>query len=70
YEPSNAAPLTKRQVLLGMGMTEKQGGTDVRANTTRAQKVDSQWWQITGHKWFMSAPQSESILVLAQMPEG
>ncbi len=70
YAPSTAAPQTKLHVLLGMGMTEKQGGTDVRANTTRAQKVDSQWWQITGHKWFMSAPQSEAILVLAQMPEG
>lgn len=70
YDPSNAAPLSKRQVILGMGMTEKQGGTDVRANTTQAQPVDDLWWQITGHKWFMSAPQADAFLVLAQMPEG
>ena len=54
---------------LGMGMTEKQGGTDVRANTTRAER-DGDAYRITGHKWFMSAPMCDAFLVLAQAPGG
>src|ERR1700752_3219615 len=54
---------------LGMGMTEKQGGTDVRANMTRAVR-DGDAYRITGHKWFMSAPMCDAFLVLAQAEEG
>jgi putative acyl-CoA dehydrogenase len=53
----------------GMAMTEKQGGSDVRANTTRAEP-DGDWWRITGHKWFCSAPMCDLFLVLAQTDEG
>ncbi|HEU0158012.1 MAG TPA: isovaleryl-CoA dehydrogenase [Hyphomicrobiaceae bacterium] len=64
----------KRSVTIGMGMTEKQGGTDVRANTTRAEPVGGRGpgaeYLITGHKWFMSAPMSDAFLVLAQAPGG
>ena len=52
-----------------MGMTEKQGGSDVRANTTRAEP-DGDAWRITGHKWFFSAPMCDAFLVLAQAPGG
>jgi putative acyl-CoA dehydrogenase len=59
----------KTSVTLGMGMTEKQGGSDVRANTTRAEFEGSDGWgrryRITGHKWFMSAPMCDAFLVLA-----
>jgi putative acyl-CoA dehydrogenase len=70
YDPREIPAAEKRQVTLGMGMTEKQGGTDVRANTTRAEPVGHGYWQLTGHKWFMSAPQSDAFLILAQMSEG
>ena len=60
----------KRGVTLGMGMTEKQGGSDVRANTTRAESLDGDDYALTGHKWFFSAPMSDGFLVLAQAPGG
>ncbi|MEZ0170470.1 isovaleryl-CoA dehydrogenase [Microvirga sp. TS319] len=60
----------KSSVTLGMGMTEKQGGTDVRANTTRAVPTAGDEYAITGHKWFMSAPMCDAFLVLAQAPGG
>ncbi len=61
----------KRGALFGMAMTEKQGGSDVRANTTRAQPVGSGGeYRLTGHKWFCSAPMCDGFLVLAQAPEG
>jgi putative acyl-CoA dehydrogenase len=53
-----------------MGMTEKQGGSDVRANTTRAEPAGADGFLLTGHKWFCSAPMSDLFLVLAQEPEG
>jgi putative acyl-CoA dehydrogenase len=56
--------------LIGMGMTEKQGGSDVRANTTRAARGADGSYRITGHKWFFSAPQSDAHLVLAQAAGG
>ena len=56
--------------LVGMGMTEKQGGSDVRANTTRAVPVGGGEYAITGHKWFFSAPMCDAWLVLAQAPGG
>ncbi len=59
----------KSGVLVGMAMTEKQGGSDVRANTTRAVR-DGEAWRLTGHKWFCSAPMSDAFLVLAQAPAG
>ena len=60
----------KTAVTLGMGMTEKQGGTDVRANTTRAEPRAGDEYALTGHKWFMSAPMCDAFLVLAQAPGG
>jgi len=69
YDPSFAPWWTKRGMTLGMGMTEKQGGTDVRANMTRAVR-DGDAYRITGHKWFMSAPMCDAFLVLAQADEG
>jgi putative acyl-CoA dehydrogenase len=60
----------KRGVLVGMGMTEKQGGSDVRANTTRAEPQGQGVYALTGHKWFCSAPMSDAFLVLAQAPAG
>src|SRR5215475_3866973 len=69
YDPSFAPWWTKRGMTLGMGMTEKQGGTDVRSNMTRAERAAS-GYRITGHKWFMSAPMCDAFLVLAQAGEG
>lgn len=70
YDHSNKPPAEKTGLTLGMGMTEKQGGTDVRANTTGAAPAGSGLWRLTGHKWFMSAPMSDAFLVLAQAGEG
>lgn len=70
YDPGVKPPLTKAGVTLGMGMTEKQGGTDVRANTSRAIEAGDGRYRITGHKWFMSAPMSDAFLVLAQTGDG
>src|SRR6266705_634955 len=69
YDPSFAPWPTKRGMTLGMGMTEKQGGTDVRSNQTRATR-DGDAYRISGHKWFMSAPMCDAFLVLAQADEG
>ncbi len=69
YDPSFAPYWTKRGMTLGMGMTEKQGGTDVRANMTRAER-SADGYRITGHKWFMSAPMCDAFLVLAQAEGG
>src|ERR1700761_8028531 len=69
YDPTFAPWWTKRGMTLGMGMTEKQGGTDVRSNITRATR-DGDGYRITGHKWFMSAPMCDAFLVLAQADEG
>src|SRR3954464_2248979 len=69
YDPSFAPWWTKCGMTLGMGMTEKQGGTDVRANMTRAVR-DGAAYRITGHKWFMSAPMCDAFLVLAQAEAG
>ncbi|MER9206622.1 DNA alkylation response protein [Mesorhizobium sp. M0771] len=70
YDQSQKPPVDKAGLTLGMGMTEKQGGTDVRANTTRAERAGSGFYRLTGHKWFMSAPMSDAFLVLGQAPEG
>ncbi|MGX1315359.1 putative acyl-CoA dehydrogenase [Streptomyces calvus] len=61
----------KSGALFGMGMTEKQGGSDVRANTTSARPLaEDGTYELTGHKWFCSAPMSDAFLVLAQAPGG
>ncbi|SQB25788.1 isovaleryl CoA dehydrogenase [Citrobacter koseri] len=60
----------KRGLLIGMGMTEKQGGSDVLSNTTRAERLDDGTWRLVGHKWFFSVPQSDAHLVLAQTKGG
>ncbi len=69
YDPSFRPWWEKSAMTVGMGMTEKQGGTDVRANRTQA-LPDGEGYRITGHKWFMSAPMSDAFLVLAQAPGG
>jgi putative acyl-CoA dehydrogenase len=70
YDPGLRAPGGKRGLLAGMGMTEKQGGTDVRANTTVAVEQPDGTWRLRGHKWFTSAPMNDVFLVLAQAPGG
>src|SRR3989475_1001009 len=71
YDPGLRPPTGKRGVLLGMAMTEKQGGSDVRANTTRAEPAGANGeYMLTGHKWFCSAPMCDAFLVLAQAPGG
>jgi putative acyl-CoA dehydrogenase len=74
YDPRFLPMEQKFAVTLGMGMTEKQGGSDVRANTTRAAfEADTPWgraYRITGHKWFFSAPMCDAFLVLAQAEGG
>ena len=71
YDPGIRPVAQKRGALAGMGMTEKQGGSDVRANVTeaRATEVDGEY-TLHGHKWFTSAPMNDVFLVLAQAPEG
>jgi putative acyl-CoA dehydrogenase len=70
YDPVLAPVAGKAGALCGMAMTEKQGGSDVRANTTRAAPAGDGEWRLTGHKWFCSAPMSDAFLVLAQAPAG
>ena len=69
YDPAFAPIASKRSITIGMGMTEKQGGTDVRANSTTATPA-GEGYSITGHKWFMSAPMCDAFLVLAYAPGG
>ncbi|MGW1807560.1 acyl-CoA dehydrogenase family protein [Streptomyces sp. NPDC002078] len=71
YDRELRPAVRKPGVLFGMGMTEKQGGSDVRANTTEARPLaEAGAYELTGHKWFCSAPMSDAFLVLAQAPEG
>ncbi len=74
YDPANAPASEKTGLTIGMGMTEKQGGSDVRANTTRAVPIGvagpGHEYELTGHKWFMSAPMCDAFLVLAQTEKG
>lgn len=69
YDPRFIPANEKRGVTIGMAMTEKQGGSDVRANTTRAERVGDHW-SLTGHKWFCSAPMCDAFLTLAYAEEG
>jgi putative acyl-CoA dehydrogenase len=70
YDFGLRAPLTKRGLLAGMSMTEKQGGSDVRANTTTATPQSDGSYLLKGHKWFTSAPMCDVFLTLAQAPDG
>lgn len=74
YDPALKSFKDKAGVTMGMGMTEKQGGSDVRANTTQAVRDGNDVWGeryvLTGHKWFFSAPMCDAFLVLAQAPAG
>jgi putative acyl-CoA dehydrogenase len=74
YDPRFRPAPDKSGVMVGMAMTEKQGGSDVRANTTRAEPVpgarSGREYLLTGHKWFCSAPMCDAFLVLAQAPGG
>lgn len=74
YDPRFSPATEKTGVMMGMGMTEKQGGSDLRANTTRATPEGSggpgAGYRLVGHKWFFSAPMCDAFLVLAQAPQG
>ncbi|TLX62052.1 DNA alkylation response protein [Stutzerimonas nosocomialis] len=74
YDPANRPLAQKAGATIGMAMTEKQGGTDVRANTTRAYPVGApgpgQAYELVGHKWFCSAPMCDAFLTLAQTEKG
>ena len=74
YDPALKPWHAKAGLTMGMGMTEKQGGSDVRANTTRAEPDGSDAWgprfRVTGHKWFFSAPMCDAFLILAQTASG
>lgn len=70
YEPRLLPPDEKPSALIGMAMTEKQGGSDVRAGTTTGVHMGGHSYQITGHKWFCSAPMSDGFLVLAHTRRG
>ncbi len=65
YDPRMLPAASKAGCLAGMAMTEKQGGSDVRANTTRAEPLGSDGYLLTGHKWFCSAPMCDAFLTLA-----
>ncbi|HHG89482.1 MAG TPA: DNA alkylation response protein [Devosia sp.] len=67
YDASQRPPAQKANVQIGMGMTEKQGGTDLRANISSATEAGNQGWRISGHKWFMSAPMCDAFLILAHI---
>lgn len=69
YDPSSRPAPDKSGLTIGMAMTEKQGGSDLRANSTRAEP-DGDGYRLFGHKWFCSAPMSDAFLTLAQTPEG
>jgi len=74
YDARSVPAARKRGNTIGMGMTEKQGGSDVRANTTRATPLagggEGQPYELVGHKWFLSAPMCDGFLILAQAPGG
>jgi putative acyl-CoA dehydrogenase len=70
WEPRLTSPDYERGALCGMAMTEKQGGSDVRAGTTRAEPAGDGCFELTGHKWFCSHPACDVFLILAQAPGG
>src|SRR5690606_4810971 len=74
YDGRNVPDSMKHGITIGMAMTEKQGGSDVRTNTTRAYAIGAegsgQAYELVGHKWFVSAPMCDAFLVLAQTDKG
>jgi putative acyl-CoA dehydrogenase len=70
YDPRFVPSAEKAGVTIGMAMTEKQGGSDVRSNATTAQQLGDGGFELNGHKWFCSAPMSDAFLTLAQTPAG
>jgi putative acyl-CoA dehydrogenase len=70
YEAPLGPLASKAGVTMGMGMTEKQGGSDVRANASIATPIGDDAYELVGHKWFVSAPMSDGFLVTAQAPDG
>ena len=70
YDPRVIPAAQKKGCTIGMGMTEKQGGSDVRANTTKAQRLADGSYELVGHKWFLSAPMCDAWLVLAYAEGG
>ncbi len=74
YDPRNVSHLEKQAVTIGMAMTEKQGGSDVRQNSTKAFPIGKtgpgELYELVGHKYFVSAPMCDAFLVLAQTPSG
>jgi putative acyl-CoA dehydrogenase len=70
YDPRFMPAREKYSALIGMGMTENQGGSDLRTNVTRAEPAGDGTFRLHGHKWFMSAPMCDAFLVLAQSPKG
>lgn len=72
YDPADRPVAEKRSMMVGMGMTEKQGGSDLRGTTSRAEPVagEHDWFSLTGHKWFFSSPMSDAHLMLAREGDG
>jgi putative acyl-CoA dehydrogenase len=70
YDPRFIPASEKNGITIGMAMTEKQGGSDVRSNATTARKIGNGAFELNGHKWFCSAPMSDAFLTLAQTPTG
>ncbi len=70
YDSANKPALQKASVTIGLGMTEKQGGTDVYAGTTSAERVGEGIYRLSGQKWFLSAPMSDAFVMLARTREG
>ncbi len=70
YDPRPLPVAAKRAITIGMAMTEKQGGSDLRSNTTRAVRVSGDEFRLTGHKWFCSAPMSDAFFSLARTDAG
>ncbi|HYZ26299.1 MAG TPA: isovaleryl-CoA dehydrogenase [Geminicoccaceae bacterium] len=70
YDPTLRPAADKASALIGMAMTEKQGGSDLRTNATQARALEDGAYELVGHKWFCSAPMSDAFLTLAQAPAG
>lgn len=70
YDAHDRPLAQKRAMMIGMGMTERQGGSDLRANLSRAEPQGGGWFRLTGHKWFFSSPMSDAHLVLARDGDG
>jgi putative acyl-CoA dehydrogenase len=72
YDDADRPVAGKQSMMVGMGMTEKQGGSDLRSNATRAEPLEGErdWFRLTGHKWFFSSPMSDAHLMLAREGDG